>query len=1350
MTRFVRSAALATAALLVASSCNVERPIAPRQIGVTKYSGGAANAVLELVRYEFTGNQGANVTWPPTTVAPGITASVFSRGPGLTAASAGDAFNSSSWSLTALDANDYVEFSVTQSSPFTVTELSFAQQRSSTGPVNWQARLVRPDGSMGDIFGGPSTTVLATVTVPIPALEQGPYTGTVRIRIYAWGGSASGGTFRQDNVVLRGDPGGAVTPTVAHITVEPATATVEVGATQQFTATAFDASNNPIPGTTFTWSSSAAATVNSSGLATGASAGDATITATAPNLVAGTATLHVNAAPPPPPPADVVISQIYGGGGNAGSVLKNDFIEIFNRGNDPVNLTGWSVQYISANGNGTWAATPLTGTLAPHSYYLVQEAAGTGGTVNLPTPDATGSIAMGAAAGKIILASQAAALTGACPTTNVIDRVAYGVNTGADNCATPWGGRTEDASATIAVFRLMDGCLNTQKSAFDFLVQTAAPRNSSNTKTCPAPSTASIVINEILAEPFHATGGASWGEWFEVKNTGATPIDLMGWTITTQGQPSHTIASSFVVPAGGIKVLGRGSDLAQNGGVTIDYNYFVGGGSATNFLDPRDFILLTDAAGGLADFARWTTTTAFVLGTSRGVKVATDDNMDVGGANWGYSTTQFGDGDFGTPGAENGVLAETPSVFPNTISITGRHPTGDPALPVGYEDQIFGQLNLGTGGTQVSAFTWLSLTPAIASIDADGVIRGLAPGSATFRATAAFDGTTTTITLPVAVATLGGTAQYANNAEFGEPADGNPADDFIVRRAQYTSSYSNIRNTPNWVSYNIDASHFGPQDRCDCFTHDDTLPASFLRINTADYTGAGAFHGYGIDRGHLARSFDRTTGTLDNATTFLFTNIIPQAGKLNQQQWGDMETYLGDLARFSNKEVYVVTGVAGSKGTIKNEGKLTIPAHVWKVAVIMPRDRGLADVHNYTDVEVIAVSVPNDSTSILPWQTNYVVTVDSVEALSGYDLLALLPDHIEAIVEANIKPPLGAINGPFSANEGSSVSMSGAGSTDPNGTVVSYAWTFGDGGTATGANVSHVYTNNGTYTVILTVTDNDGLTNVVTTTATIANVAPSIAFIPGGTRPVGSLFTASSSFTDPGDDTWTATVNYGDGTGTQPLALVGKDFTISHAWATPGNHEITVTISDGTTTSSRSGLVTVMALPVANIASPITGIEGSAVTMSGAGSTDADGFIVNYAWTFGDGGTGTGVSVSHTYAAAGAYVVTLTVRDDHGNESTTSTTAIISALTPTQRLDALTATINQLVAGGSISAGNGNSLKSKIESAIQQLAKGNVTPARNQLNALLNEIDAMRRSGRLSATDAAALTAAVQQVLALL
>src|SRR5437016_9894939 len=61
------------------------------------------------------------------------------------------------------------------------------------------------------------------------------------------------------------------------------------------------------------------------------------------------------------PSPNVVLSQLYGGGGNAGATLKNDFVELFNRGGSAVDLTGWSVQYAASAGS-SWVKTDLTGT----------------------------------------------------------------------------------------------------------------------------------------------------------------------------------------------------------------------------------------------------------------------------------------------------------------------------------------------------------------------------------------------------------------------------------------------------------------------------------------------------------------------------------------------------------------------------------------------------------------------------------------------------------------------------------------------------------------------------------------------------------------------------------------------------------------------------------------------------------------------------------------------------------------------------------------------------------------------------------------------------------------------------
>ena len=173
---------------------------------------------------------------------------------------------------------------------------------------------------------------------------------------------------------------------------------------------------------------------------------------------------------------DVVISQVYGGGGNSGATYTNDFVELFNRGTTPVNLSGWSIQDQSAGGTGTWFTTPLSGTIQPGRYFLVQEAAGAGGTTGLPAPDATGTIGLSGTAGKVLLRASGTAVTGACtagPT--IVDIVGY------NSTATCFESAPASAlTNTTAALRKRGGCYDSNNNAADFSVGTPFPRNSAS------------------------------------------------------------------------------------------------------------------------------------------------------------------------------------------------------------------------------------------------------------------------------------------------------------------------------------------------------------------------------------------------------------------------------------------------------------------------------------------------------------------------------------------------------------------------------------------------------------------------------------------------------------------------------------------------------------------------------------------------------------------------------------------------------------------------------------------------------------------------------------------------------
>jgi DNA/RNA endonuclease G (NUC1) len=672
----------------------------------------------------------------------------------------------------------------------------------------------------------------------------------------------------------------------------------------------------------------------------------------------------------------------------------------------------------------------------------------------------------------------------------------------------------------------------------------------------PPPVDSDFHINEI----HYDNAGTDTGEAIEIE--GPAGADLTGFSVVLYngngGATYDTRALSGTLPAScadrGVVTLSFPTDGLQNGA--------------------PDGIALVDGTGVVLEFVSYEGVVTATAGPAGGM-MSIDIGISQTNADLGTSLQRNSAGAWASGVSNFGACnPEAPVPPANTLTFSGRN-ASDPALPVGFEDQLFATLR-GPGNVAIpTTITWTSETPAVAGIDANGVLRALAAGTATVRATAA-DGTTATYSLPTRVAVASTTAQYANNTEFGEPQDADPADDFLVERPQFTSSWNPNRGSPNWVAYEFDASHFGTEDRCDCFTMDESLPATLPRLTTADYTGAGDFHGYAIDRGHLARSFDRTAGSLDNATTFYFSNIIPQAADQNQGPWAQLENDLGNFARNEDREVYVLAGATGNKGTLKNEGKVVIPTHTWKVAVIMPRDRGLADVRDYRDVQVIAVVMPNEpGVRNVPWQT-YASTVDAVEALSGYDLLALLEDDAEAAVESNTQPPIATVSGPAGAvNEGDSVSLSAGGSVDPNGTIVSYAWEFGDGDTASGISVAHTFAQDGTYTVRLTATDNDGLVDVATFTVTVNNVAPAVGTVADGSLNLGATYTVSGTFTDPGADNWTATVIWGDGSAPEVVPLSGRSFTLTHIYTAGGSYPVSISIADDDTATATNHTVMV-------------------------------------------------------------------------------------------------------------------------------------------------------------------------------
>ncbi|HYF50103.1 MAG TPA: PKD domain-containing protein [Planctomycetota bacterium] len=196
-------------------------------------------------------------------------------------------------------------------------------------------------------------------------------------------------------------------------------------------------------------------------------------------------------------------------------------------------------------------------------------------------------------------------------------------------------------------------------------------------------------------------------------------------------------------------------------------------------------------------------------------------------------------------------------------------------------------------------------------------------------------------------------------------------------------------------------------------------------------------------------------------------------------------------------------------------------------------------------------------------------TIDEVRIYSG----ALTAAEIAALATLSNQPPVANFTAnPTSGNAPLAVSFNGTSSTDSDGTIVSYAWNFGDGTTGSGATTSHIYSA-GTWTATLTVTDNGGATNSKSTTINVANPPPpptplAIASGPTATpnpAKAGQNVTFTATATG-GTQPYTWTWNFGDG------SSAGSAGTAVHAYSAVGTYTMTLTVRDSAGASVQKSL----------------------------------------------------------------------------------------------------------------------------------------------------------------------------------
>lgn len=261
-------------------------------------------------------------------------------------------------------------------------------------------------------------------------------------------------------------------------------------------------------------------------------------------------------------------------------------------------------------------------------------------------------------------------------------------------------------------------------------------------------------------------------------------------------------------------------------------------------------------------------------------------------------------------------------------------------------------------------------------------------------------------------------------------------------------------------------------------------------------------------------------------------------------------------------------------------------------------------------------------------------------------------------------PPTADAGGPYSGDAGSTITLNGSGSSQPKGSIVLYEWDLDDDcefDDATGITASFTFDDIGTFTISLRVTDNEGETDIHTAVVVVSNVSPLVDAGPDDTVTEGDTFASTGNFSDPGVGNWTATVDYGDGSGQKSLPLNSdKTFDLSHTYTRADVFTVMVTVEDDVGgVGSDTAQVTVNRGPnkdpVADPGGPYTGDEGIPVTLDGSGSFDSDGEVVLYEWDLDNDGQfddATGVNPEVTFPTAGTFTVGLKVTDDSGSTDT--------------------------------------------------------------------------------------------------
>ncbi len=431
-----------------------------------------------------------------------------------------------------------------------------------------------------------------------------------------------------------------------------------------------------------------------------------------------------------PAGTQVVINEVYGGGGNSGSHYKADYVELYNPTGSAVDLTNWTVQYRSATGTSP-SKTALSGSIAAHGHYLIQESTGTSGDQTaLPTPDLTGTLALSGTGGVVILASSATnvvAQGNLVGVGDVVDAVGWGTTTTSYEGTAP----APATDNTTSVSRT--GAADTDHNDADFTKGAPTPESSATDGGASAvavtnPGAQSATAGTAIAPlTLVASGGTAPYTWTASGLPAGLAISsdgIISGTPTAAGTSSVIVTAtdstsatgsatfSFQVAASAPTIIpiasiqGANTDTSPYAGQTVTTQGVVTAVYATGGFS--GFYVETGGAGGpeVADATPGASDAVFAFGSISAAQVSIGESVQITGKVSEFS----GETEIGSP-TVTALAAALPAVVPDVIPWSDlatdaqkeahegelMAPQGDFTVSDNYDANFYGSFTLASG-----------------------------------------------------------------------------------------------------------------------------------------------------------------------------------------------------------------------------------------------------------------------------------------------------------------------------------------------------------------------------------------------------------------------------------------------------------------------------------------------------------------------------------------------------------------------------------------------------------------------------------------------------------------------------